>query len=169
MVFNSKRGKYKARYRFAVKRNMVEAIDISLLATNTSIAWVKKASMTERRYSHGCHAGVFERQEGIFVAGGRNGRGLLLASAEFYNPATDMWKAIGSLKTARANFPMTMLGQQLIVSGGEPGPLTSVETWNGTSWVELNNLKVGRSIYLSQIATFICHIFKMYLSLIAHM
>jgi len=127
--------------------NMVEAIDISLLATNDSISWVKKASMIERRYSHGCHAGVFERQEGIYVAGGRDGRGLLLASAEFYDPATDMWQAIGPLNTARANFPMTMLGKQLIVSGGDPGPLASVETWNGTSWVELDNLKVGRDYH----------------------
>jgi len=127
--------------------NMVELIDISLLATNDSMAWVMKASMIERRYSHACHAGVFERQEGIYAAGGRDGRGQLLASAEFYNPATDMWQAIGSLNTARANFPMSMLGKQLIVSGGDPGPLASVETWNGTSWVELDNLKVGRDYH----------------------
>merc|ERR1712037_954360 len=129
--------------------NLVETIDTSLLANNDStMTWVKKASMKEKRWSHGCHVGVFQRQEGIFVAGGKDERGLALASAEFYNPATDVWQAIGALNTARAYFPMTKLGKQVIVSGGESGdPLPSVETWNGTSWVELNNLKVGRTYH----------------------
>ena len=124
--------------------NMVEALDTSLMSTNDSITWVKKASMIEKRWSHGCHIGAFEHQEGIFVAGGNDERGLVLASAEFYNPEANVWCAIGSLKTARAYFPMTKLGKQLIISGGESaGPLASVETWNGSSWDELNNnLKV---------------------------
>ena len=129
--------------------NLVEAIDTSLLATNASITWVKKASMIEKRWSHGCHLGVFERQEGIYVAGGNDERGLHLASAEFYNPETDVWQAIGSLNTARANFPMTKLGKQVIVSGGEAAgdPLAGVETWNGTSWEELDKLRVGRAYH----------------------
>ena len=72
--------------------------------------------------------------------------GNYLATAEFYNLVADMWQAIGSLKTGRDAFPMTMLGENLIVTGGygEDGHLTSVETWNGSSWVELNNLKMWR-------------------------
>ena len=128
--------------------NIVEAIDTSLLDTNDPITWLKKANMIEKRWSHGCHVGVFERQEGIFVAGGKDDRGLLLASAEFYNPATDMWQPIGSLNTARAYFPMTKLGKQLIVSGGGDDPINGVETWNGTNWdLELDNLKVGRTYH----------------------
>ena len=52
-----------------------------------------------------------------------------MASAEFNNPATDTWQAIGSLYTGRANLPMTMSGRNLIVSGGEKqnDRLTSVD------------------------------------------
>ena len=60
---------------------------------------------------------------------GRGRLRLFLASAEFYNPATDTWQAIGSLYTGRANLPMTMSGRNLIVSGGEKqnDRLTSVD------------------------------------------
>ena len=42
---------------------------------------------------------------------------------------------------------MTMLGGDLIVSGGYPGFLTSVEMWNGNNWVELDDqrLEIGRA------------------------
>ena len=121
--------------------DLVEAIDT---AANVSTGWVVKASMTQKRWSHGCHAGVFQRQEGIFVAGGNDQTGRPLASAEFYHPEADMWQAIGSLKTSRAYFPMTQLGKQMIVSGGVPSLSSGVEAWNGNNWVEMNNLVVGR-------------------------
>ena len=44
---------------------------------------------------------------------------------------------------------MSMLGGQLIVSGGEPGYLTSVEAWNGSSWVEIENLEAGRRSHMA--------------------
>ena len=87
--------------------NLVEAIDTNLLSTNDSFTWVKKSSMKEERRSHGCHAGVFEGQEGIYVAGGANGNGDL-TSAEFYNLADDKWQQIGSLNVGHAYFRMTM-------------------------------------------------------------
>ena len=39
-----------------------------------------------------------------------------------------------------------MLGEKLIVTSGygEDGHLTGVETWNGTSWVEADNLQGWR-------------------------
>ena len=127
--------------------NLVEAFDTSLMSTDGS--WVKKGSMNEKRLRFGCHVGAFEGQEGIYVAGGRDANVWMtnsLSTAEFYNPAADTWQAIGYLKTGRDAFPMTMLGENLIVTGGygEDGHLTSVETWNGSSWVELNNLKMWR-------------------------
>ena len=124
--------------------NVVEAFDTSLLSRDDSSSWVKKASMIDKRSSHGCHVGVYKDEEGIYVAGGRDDSGNDLASAEFYNPATDTWKALGPLNTARVYSPMTMLGQKLIVSGGSPHYLTSVEAWDGTGWDEVDNLKVGR-------------------------
>ena len=127
--------------------NAVEAFDTRLMSTNDSVTWMKKASMIEKRKTHGCHVGVFGSQEGIYVAGGTNDHYQDLASAEFYNPLDDRWQAIGSLKTGRTFFPMTILGEKLIISGGEPGLLTNVDTWNGSSWVELTNLVVGRAYH----------------------
>ena len=68
-----------------------------------------------------------------------------LASAEFYNPAKDIWQKIGPLITGRAVHSMTMLGSDLIVSGGldEISGPTSVETWNGCTWVELDGMGLG--------------------------
>ena len=108
--------------------------------------------MRERRYGHGCHVGVFEGQEGIFVAGGRDENGGFLASAEFYNPAEDGWQVASNwfLNKGRAYFPMSMVGERLIVSGGadnDNNPLTSVEAWDGTSWVEVTSLKMGRKYH----------------------
>ena len=132
---------------FSAASNLVEAFDTSLMSTDG--AWVKKASMIERRVRFGCHVGAFEGEEGIYVAGGVDANVWMtnyLATAEFYNPAVDTWQAIGSLKTGRDAFPMTMLGDKLIVTGGygEDGHLTSIETWDGTSWVELDNLEMWR-------------------------
>ena len=124
--------------------NLVEAIDTNLLSTNDSFTWVKKSSMKEERRSHGCHAGVFEGQEGIFVAGGYNADYEMLTSAEFYNLVGDKWQHIGSLNVGHAYFRMTMLGEDLVVSGGAGLASTSVEIWNGSTWDELNNLMVGR-------------------------
>ena len=99
--------------------DLVEAIDTSLMATDDSINWVERPRMLEKRSNHGCHVGVFERQEGIFAVGGTNENYQDLASAEFYNPVVDNWQAIGSLKAGRTFFSMTVLGKELIVGGGD--------------------------------------------------
>ena len=58
----------------------------------------------------------------------------------------DSWRAIGSLNTARRYCLMTKLDNQILFGGGYPGPMASLETWNGTSWVELTtSLSVGRA------------------------
>ena len=73
------------------------------------------------------------------MAGDRDDMANHLASAEFFNPISDMWHAIGSINTERVYSPMTMVGQELIVSGGSsPGLFDQV--WSlgteldGTSW-----------------------------------
>ena len=88
--------------------NSVEAID----TTDQSSAWIRKASMLERRYVHSCHVGVFEGQEGIYVAGGFDASDSYLSSAEFYNPQLDIWQEIASLTTGRGRSwsSMTWLG-----------------------------------------------------------
>ena len=100
--------------------------------------------MLEKRAVPSCHVGVFEGQEGIYVAGGRGTSGSYLPSAEFYNPVLDIWQEIASLTTGRGWSSMTKLGGDLIVSGGYDGQdyLSSVEMWNGSSWVELDDQRL---------------------------
>ena len=126
--------------------NIVEAFDTSLMSADDPPAtWVGKANLINKRHSHGCHVGAFEGEEGIFVAGGFNGTDYL-SSAEFYFAAMDSWRALGTVNTARRYSPMTMLGDQVVFGGGYPGPMASLEAWNGTSWVELTSrLSVGRA------------------------
>ena len=124
--------------------NSVEAID----TTDQLAAWIRKASMLEKRYTPGCHVGVFEGQKGICVAGGQgDASASYLSSAEFYNPQLDIWQEIASLSTRPGWSLMTMLRAALIVSGGIPGDQTRVEMWNGSNLVELDdqNLEVGRA------------------------
>ena len=64
--------------------------------------WVQKASMIEKRYPHGCHVGLFEGNKGVFVR-------LVLQSSKRRVASNTGW----------ASSPMTMLGEKLILSGGE--------------------------------------------------
>ena len=116
--------------------SLVEALD----TTDASPSWITKASMSQMRYGHACHGGLFDGQEGIYVAAGIDEAEELLASAEFYNPAKDIWQKIGPLIIRRSFHSMTMLGSDLIVSGGfgDISETTSVETWNGSKWVKLD-------------------------------
>ena len=84
------------------------------------------SSMVEKRSSHGCKVGFFTNTKAFLWPGALE---IIFGSAEFNNPATDTWQAIGSLYTGRANLPMTMSGRNLIVSGGEKqnDRLTSVD------------------------------------------
>ena len=142
--------------------SLVEAIDTTVI----SPTWVTKATMLKKRYSHACNVGVFDGQEGVFVAGGDNDATALdhlLTSTEFFNPAMDTWQEIGSLNTPRSFLSMTMLGGDLIVSGGAfIIPLPFVETWNGTNWVMLNEnmwMEEGRYLHAAvsiKAGTLIC-------------
>jgi len=121
----------EASFDFDSTSNMVEAID----TTVDSSTWITKASMLKERAAHACHVGNFEGQEGIYVAGGENTDQIEMASAEFYNSVLDTWQEINSLLNARAYAQMTMLGRDLIMTGYT----STVETWTGSIWVELDN------------------------------
>ena len=66
-----------------------------------------------------------------------------LNTVEFYDVSADEWRYLGKMNTARDFHGLTLLGGQLVVAGGEPDH-TSVETWDGTSWVKSDNLATGR-------------------------
>ena len=121
--------------------DVVEGYDTS----EQTATWVGKSNLINKRHGHGCHVGSFEGEEGIVVGGGFNGTDYL-SSAEFYSTALDSWRTIGSLNTARRYSPMTMVGDRIIFGGGYPGPMPTVETWNGTGWIELTTrLRLGRA------------------------
>ena len=81
--------------------DLVETYDISSISSSTK--WERRASLLQKRHAHGCHADVFEGQEGIYVAGGFDGIGDL-SSTEFYNAEMDRWQTLGPLQTARQSW-----------------------------------------------------------------
>jgi len=117
----------------------VVAFDTSLAELNTTASWVSLHSLGYKRWQHACGVGQFEGLEGIFVAGGAD----YPTTAEFYTPSIDMWRTIDTLSTGRNWHSLTIINGQMVVAGGD-NEITSVETLNGTEWVQTNNLKVGR-------------------------
>ena len=117
----------------------VQAFDTSNQALNTTTTWVSLASMSAAREYFACNTGNFEGIFGIYVTGGQNTA--VLNTVEFYSPVTDIWTNLDSLGTARAFHSLTIVNGQMVVAGGSP-EITSVETLNGTEWIQTNNLKV---------------------------
>ena len=115
----------------------VQAFDTSLASLNTTARWESLANMNYARESFGCSVGVFEGLEGIYAAGSYDYPTLV----EFYAPDINAWRNIGSLNTGRSYHSLTIINGQMVVAGGN-NEITSVETLNGTEWVETNNLKV---------------------------
>jgi hypothetical protein len=75
----------------------------------------------------------------VLVAGGVNGAGAVLASAELYNPDTGTWSSTGSLATARLFHTAALLPDgEVLVAGGESGSgarLSSLERFDPTTRV----------------------------------
>ena len=115
----------------------VQAFDTSLASLNTTASWENLANMNYARESFGCSVGVFEGLEGIYAAGSYDYPTLV----EFYAPDIDAWRNIDPLNTGRSYHTLTIINGQMVVAGGN-NEITSVETLNGTEWVETNNLKV---------------------------
>jgi len=125
-----------------VESSSVQAFDTSRQALNTTASWVTLASMNAAREYHACNTGDFEGIFGIYVAGGYTTAAL--NTVEFYSPVTDIWTNLATLGTARSSHSLTIVNGQMVVAGGYPGLITSVETLNGTEWIQTNNLKAGR-------------------------
>ena len=87
----------------------------------------------------------------VLVAGGDDGSGNSLTSAELYDPALGNWTPTGSLTTARNIHTATLLGGAVLVAGGDNGggPLSSVEVYipaSGT-WFAIGSLHTARELH----------------------
>ena len=86
----------------------------------------------------------------VLVAGGANSITGNLASAELYDPATEVWTATGSMATERAGHTTTLLPNgQVLVAGGRNGGgfvLASAELYNPATgmWTATGSLATGR-------------------------
>ena len=115
----------------------VEAYD-----TSTSSPWTSLASMTRPREWLACHVGHLEGRGGVYVTGGYD-QGAGVDTVEFYTAGLDSWRVLASMTTGRYQHSLTMIGGAMVVAGGHPGFITSVETLNIT-WSKTTNLQIGR-------------------------
>ena len=132
--------------------NSVEAFDTSgLIEGNTPAQWITKSDTIYERDHPGCQVASLEGELGIYACGG-TGRDDIWKTVEFYSVAKDSWGAISDMRQSRSWFAMSLLGQQVLVSGGSAYPgldedeieLSSAEWFNGTSWIPWYGLDEAR-------------------------
>src|SRR5665811_2209240 len=78
---------------------LVFALSLPLTAHAVTNTWSAAGSLATARIYH---TATLLPSGQVLVAGGFDGSGIPLASAELYDPATNTWSYAGSLTTARA-------------------------------------------------------------------
>ena len=110
--------------------------------------WTATGSLLDTRYSH---TATLLLDGKVLVAGGLNGNGDNVASAELYDPASGTWAATGSLATARSQFTATLLpnGKVLVAGGNHNGALASAELYDPASgtWTPTGSLGTARVLH----------------------
>jgi N-acetylneuraminic acid mutarotase len=95
--------------------------------------WSRAASLATGREEH---TATLLPNGKVLVAGGTDGRGTVLASAELYDPVKDRWTSAGSMSETRIDHTATLLPSgKVLVAGGlvmpYPGPsLASAELYD---------------------------------------
>lgn len=138
-----------------VTSKSVEAFDTSsLLEGNTPGQWIAKSDTIYDRADPACLLASLEGELGIYAAGGI-GDDNIWKTVEFYSVTKDSWREISAdLREGRYGFSMSLLGQQMLVSGGEGWDgddieLSSVEWFNGTSWIPWYGLDEPRTGHIA--------------------
>ena len=105
--------------------------------------WVVTGSLNTARY--GATATLLTNGL-VLVAGGNDGSGAPLASAELYNPATGIWTLTGSLNVARYGATATLLANGQVLVAGGTGPIASAELYNPATgtWTLTGSLNTAR-------------------------
>jgi len=100
----------------------------------TSSGWISTGNMSVARMSFSMTTLVDGR---VLAAGGRDGAGHQLASAELYDPATGTWSSTGAMRQPREGHTSTLLPNGLVlVAGGQnavSGELPTAELYNPAS------------------------------------
>jgi WD40 repeat protein len=114
--------------------------------------WTATGSLATARQEH---SATLLPNGQVLVAGGFDGSGTVLASAELYDPASGTWTATGSLATARHRHAATLLPNgQVLVAGGVDNfnSLANAELYDPASgtWTATGSLNTAR---LSHTAT----------------
>jgi hypothetical protein len=112
-------------------------------------SWTTTGSLDTARFEH---TATLLPNGMVLVAGGLDGSGTLLASAELYDPASGSWTATGSLNVARVDQTATLLPNGLVlVAGGviRSGYTASAELYDPASgsWTRTGSLNVARSAH----------------------
>lgn len=103
------------------------------------------------------HTATLLQNGKVLVAGGSDDTQTTLASAELYDPSTNMWSITGSMATTRFGHTATLLpnGKVLVVGGSSgvtgPGPLVSAELYDPTTglWASTGSLTTARCEHTS--------------------
>src|SRR6266480_4139245 len=83
-------------------------------------SWSAAAHLSTGRAEH---AATLLKDGRVLVAGGFDGRGQPLASAEIYNPRANSWQPTGTMSTPRVDHTATLLPNgQVLIAGGRAGP-----------------------------------------------
>lgn len=112
--------------------------------------WITTGSMTTPRAGH---TATLLLKGKVLVAGGYTDGmgGIILASAELYNPANGRWARTGSLNTERCSHTATLLpnGKVLVTGGfgGTNSAMTSAELFDPATekWTVIGSMNDGHS------------------------
>jgi N-acetylneuraminic acid mutarotase len=115
---------------------------------STATGWSAAASMQVARFDQ---AAVLLADGRVLVAGGSDGNGAALASAEIYDPATGQWTLTGNMLSPRFGLTLSMLGNgRVLAVGGYSSAtspaLASAEIYDPTTgaWSATASLTEGR-------------------------